>query len=177
MTLETLHLLLRITARISGALFIPGFAGASFAKLFPERRDAGWFGRNAQRFMLAFATSQTVHLGIILYGAQMVPEFRKMLILPIIIGGGTGFVFVYIATAFALWRVTGHEPGKGAGRLESFALYFVWTIFAVANFSKLAQAATIYGVYAILLVAALAVRVAGNLKREEASAVAAGTTR
>jgi len=56
--------------------------------------------------------------------------------------------------------------------LESVALYAVWTIFALVNFSKLAQPATGYGVMAVMLVCALVVRVAGNLKAEAQSAAA-----
>lgn len=172
MSLDQLHLLLRVTARISIALFLPGFAGVALGKLFPERRDAAWLARNSQRFILTFAASHTVHLGLILYGAAAVPEFRAMLIPAVVIGGGAGFVFVYIAAFFALLRVRGREPGRAAGRVESVALYVLWTAFALVNFSKLAQPATVYGVYAVLLVAALAVRLAGNLKAEPKSAAA-----
>src|SRR5579864_2726739 len=130
MTLDQLHLLLRVTARISTALFVPGFAGVALGKFSPAPA-VQWLARNAQRFVLAFAASHTVHLGLIIYGAAAMPGFRAKLIVPIIIGGSVGFAFVYIAALFALRRTLGHEPQGGAARLESVALYALWVIFAL----------------------------------------------
>ena len=81
--------------------------------------------------MLAFAASHTAHLGLILTlaakmgWAQFIHAFTWV---TVIVGGG-GFLLIYALAWKALRKRT--RATSGDSRLEAFAYYYLWGIFAL----------------------------------------------
>src|SRR5215470_12553877 len=79
MPVETLQLLLRITARCSGAIFLFAFAGAGWAAMLPALR---WIAEWRRGFVVAFGTMHTIHfalvvtLGVVMGGAAFWKQFN-----------------------------------------------------------------------------------------------------
>lgn len=156
---EELHLLLRITGRISLLIFLLVFIARPLHQLrvspaskvlLKHRRSIG----------IAFASSHTVHLALIFWLAESVPE-ESFDLVTILVGGG-GFVLMY------LMLITSFDgPARAIGpiawhRLHRTGLYWIGFIFAVDFFVKPWSQPSIlpYLPFSILVFLAISVRVA-----------------
>lgn len=168
MPLETIHLLLRITARCSGSAFMLSFAAPGMLVL----SSSGFAHRLAaveRPLFLLFVVLHTVHLGfVVLLARTMGPSFFEHpagLML-----AGTVYVLIYALVGSVL--LSSGTP-RGA-RFRTFGFYAIWTAFAIAfTVSMLRYPAVspiVLGSYA-----ALAIRIAAAVRSrspQRSSAVA-----
>ena len=118
---QTIHLLLRVTARVSFLFFITAFVGAAISGLWPAPITR-WLDENRRGWILAFAASHTVHLTLILALAIKLGsgEFLRQVggwVVPVL--GGIGYLFIYgLATVAAF---PGSVKWLASPRLQAFA--------------------------------------------------------
>lgn len=126
MSVTTLHLLLRISARLSGSVFLVGFTAPAVARLWPSGLTRRW-GSAERTLLLTFVLLHTVHLVLIMMLAQAMgsaffhPATGKVL-------GGIDYLIIY-ALAVSLIR---NRSDTGSLNLRQTASYVIWATFAVA---------------------------------------------
>ncbi len=150
--------MLRVTARISVALFLVGFAAPAWARLVPNAAEPA--ARLARAGLVGLAISHTVHLAAIftLWATRGYPP-PKLLALNLIFGGAA-YAFIYLVAADAVWR-------RMPPRLVSFGSYWIWAIFTLAIGSH-AAVSPLHAVTAAVLVLALVARIAAVVRRRPA---------
>lgn len=150
---QTVRLLLRLTARISCAFFLLGFAAraaAGFATNPLGRRFAVWKGEA----FLALAWSHTLHLVWIIVG--LIITRGTLVHMPFLTGifGGLGMASIY---ALAILSSERGANFRARPAVERFAVYYVWSIFFLAMFGgAYARRSVPYAVAASLLIVTLA---------------------
>ena len=150
----TIRLALRVTARTSFAFFLSAFAGAALAARWPGRFTE-WLTLQRRTLLVALAVSHTVHLAAIgALGAVTNGKAWKDAGLSSALGGGAAYLLIY---AMALW------PSRQ--QLNSIGMYWVWAIFFVTYAPRVVLESLYYLPFAILLVAALALRVLAPHRR------------
>jgi hypothetical protein len=153
---QTVRVLLRLTARLSCAIFLFAFAGRAAARLAIPR-TLHWLATFRGDAFLALAFSHTLHLLWIIAG--LIVTHGALVHMPWLtaIFGGLGFACIYFLAAAHLPRTPERRMPYLA---EPFAVYYVWTIFFLAMLAKsrhsVAHAAT-----AVLLLATLVANLAG----------------
>lgn len=126
MSVPALHMLLRISARLSGSVFLIGFAAPAVGRLWPSALTRRW-GSAERTLLLTFVLLHTVHLVIILVLAQAMGSAffhaptGKVL-------GGVDFLIIY-ALAVSLIR---NRCDAGSLTFRRIASYVIWATFTVA---------------------------------------------
>jgi methionine sulfoxide reductase heme-binding subunit len=163
MDLSSLHLALRITARVSLLFFLWVFTAPAHLRLSPMPG----FRRLASRSddaLLALAASHTVHLALIVaLMIRMGPTVFVHMFWLAMIFGGLAYGFIY-ALAWTALRKTTKSPARPS-RFKAFACYYVWTIFAIVYVGS-ALRGRFYTAFAILLVASLVIRIAWAVRSQ-----------
>ena len=123
---QTVRMLLRLTARISCALFIVAFAGR-FATHFASPLDQRLASFRTKAFF-ALATSHTFHLAAIVIG--LIVTSGRLVRAPWLIGipVGLGFLCIYLLPFLSARPLR----DKASRVIERVAVYYVWTIFFLA---------------------------------------------
>lgn len=165
----TIRLGLRITARISLLFFAGAFAGGAANTLWPSSTTA-WLNRNTKGLLLGLATSHSLHLvGIFVLAWTLGPRFLQEVGWVGIIGGALVYLLIYavvisafVPLGFLSWR-----------RFQSVALYLIWFVFAIAFVGGGAiHRSWLYLPFAVITVAALLIRIAGNRRTTSTAAAA-----
>jgi methionine sulfoxide reductase heme-binding subunit len=162
----TIRLWLRVTARISCVLFLAAFAGPGLHALYPShltRRIESY----RPHFLLTFAGSHTVHLGVIvlLMLVQGPRYFRARGTAIVLVVGGTLFVFIYALAFDALTELRGRTPAiLRSGWSQAFCLWALWVIFALAFVPPIAQKPMVYGPFGVAVLAASVIRLAARFR-------------
>lgn len=162
----TIRLLLRLTARLSCLLFLAAFAGASLQAVWPSELTL-WLRSHRPHFLIAFAASHTLHLGgiLLLMLAQRAVFFRAKGTTEVLIVGGGIFIGIYALAFSALAEVRGRGPILRSGRVESFLMYALWIIFALAFIPRAIHGWWVYGALSLAVLAALAIRLLARFDR------------
>ncbi|MCI0348775.1 MAG: hypothetical protein L0Z53_05060 [Acidobacteriales bacterium] len=164
-----IRLALRVTARISLLFFAGAFAGCGAHALWPSTLTA-WLARNTNRLIVSLAASHTLHLAAIISLAAILGErFVQETTWIGIILGGLVYLLIYALAIVAL----GPEKNFGwlsSRRFQSAAMYAIWFVFATAFIGGTFRRVWTYLPFAILTVAALAVRIVGNRRLRSRSA-------
>jgi sulfoxide reductase heme-binding subunit YedZ len=129
MDAQTIHLMLRVTARITFLFFFCAFTAPALLTMCPAP-STRWLAERRRRWVLAFAASHTVHLAFIIALAMKpgsmgsVRQFGWVTL----VGGGTVYLFIYALAAAVAF------PAKAgcvlSPRFLSFAYYPIWFVFA-----------------------------------------------
>lgn len=162
---DGLRSVIRNTARTSFALFVAGFAAPALARLRPARLTLRLADAQPHLFA-AFAASHLVHAAAIFTlawqtrGASL--EDRGA---AVIIAGGLVYLCILAAALpasarAARWLAT--RPRARAAR--TFGLYLVWLTFA-DSYGGRAVGSLFYVPFALVLLAALALRLLAAVKR------------
>jgi hypothetical protein len=104
LSLPSLLLYLRATARIS-AVFLAGAFASSALRLLWSSPITAWMAAKRHRFTLLFALSHTFHLAGVAALASLIPG--KLLSMPALLGliaGGVGYVLIYYLAGMAFLR-------------------------------------------------------------------------
>jgi hypothetical protein len=162
---EGLRSVIRNTARTSFALFVAGFAGPALAALWPARSTRRLAAGQSYLFA-AFAASHLVHAAAIFTlawqtgGASLGDRDAA-----VVAAGGLVYLFILAAALPAfprarLWLAS--HPKAGAAR--AVGLYLVWLTFADSYGGRAARS-LLYVPFALVLLAALALRLVAAVKR------------
>jgi DMSO/TMAO reductase YedYZ heme-binding membrane subunit len=132
-----LRLGLRLSARESFAIFLAVFAASPLHAARPSR-ETKWLLRNRRALGVALATSQAIHLILIVALAAAYPRsFAAGLATTTAVVGGVGFVLLALMTATSFDR-----PAAALGRRAWRVLHTtgVWTLFVIfaASYAALA---------------------------------------
>ncbi len=154
---QTIHLLLRATARISFLFFLGAFVGLALSRLWPAPITR-WLDENRPRWILAFAASHTVHLALIVALAMKLgsTEFLHQVggwVTPLV--GGAVYLFIYGLAAAAAFPSS--MKRLRSPRFQAFAHYLIWTVFASAFVGRSVHS-VFYLPFALAVMAALALR-------------------
>jgi len=169
MDAQTIHLLLRVTARISFLFFLGAFIGPALFTIWPAR-GTRWLNEKCRTWILAFAASHTVHLALIVTLAMKLggTAFLHQAGWVTLIGGGTVYLFIYVlASAAAFPARVGRVLSP---RFLALAHYLIWTIFAF-GFVGGAMRSAFYLPFAAAVIAALGLRLFGANQARRASAL------
>jgi hypothetical protein len=167
---QTIHLSLRITARISFLFFLGAFVGAAISRLWtaPITR---WVDENQRGCILAFAASHTVHLTLILALAMKLgsAEFLRQVggwLVPVV--GGIGYLLIYGLAATAAFPAG--AKWLRSPRFQAFAYYLIWIVFSRA-FVRRSVHSTFYLPFAFAAIAALLLRLLAALQARKVGAL------
>lgn len=162
MSAADFHLLLRITARVSAVLFLPGFALAG-------RRQ-----RLRNGLLTAFGASHTLHLaGIVAYASLLWADFAREFPPVVLLVATTLFACVFYAAGNGLLNFLQRRP-LGPDWASATAEYLVFAVFAIELGSKVARQPLIYAPFLILAVGAMGMRLTNRSAGALASGAAAG---
>lgn len=167
---DELHLLLRVSGRTSLLIFLLVFVARPLHQL-RVAPSSQILLKNRRYFGIAFASSHTVHLGMILWLVQTVPEESFDLVTVVVGGGGYILLYLMLLTSF-------DRPARALGpvawrRLHKLGLYWIGFIFAVDFFVKPFSQPSIlpYVPFSVLAFLAFAIRVAAwRAQRRDGSA-------
>jgi methionine sulfoxide reductase heme-binding subunit len=152
------HLVIRLTAWTSFALFMLAFAAAAMVILFPSGL-AHWQLRNRRFLGLSFAFSHLVHAVAIVAYVRMAPELfwqdrNPSGNIPGLVG--YAFIVAMAATSFdATARLTGPRLWK---LIHGIGIWVIWFDFVAASAKRIPQSIG-YTVPVVIALAALGLRV------------------
>lgn len=168
MPVETIHLLLRITARCSGSAFMLSFAAPGLLVL----SKSGFACRLAaieRPLFLLFVTLHTIHLGFVILLARTMGAsfFQHPAGLTL---AGAVYLLIYALAGSVLFS-SGTPRGLG---FRTFSFYAIWAAFAIAfTVSMLRYPAIspiVLGTYAALAIRIAAAVHSRSLQRSSAAA-------
>ncbi len=161
--MDSLHLLLRITARISFVLFILAFAGQGLAVLL-QSELARRLRHYRHHLLLGFVSSHTIHLGLVITLAVTMgwTVFLAKFTWVTVFVGGFAFLLIYALAADALAQLWPRGLPSLKERLVSFAMYFVWTIFALAYVTRIRPSDPVHAVFGVVALAGFMIRILGR---------------
>jgi len=167
-----IHLLLRYTARTTFVLFCFAFTGNALRELMPGTVSV-WLSRKRDWFVIAMAALHTFHLAAIIALFQTI-GWAKLRLLTVV-GGGVGYLLLYLLAANSIMRLRSGERGRPliTPRLESATLYLIWLVFAVAFVPRMVSGWPVYSLLGSAALLALALRLVCLLRHRRASAAAA----
>src|SRR3989441_8612222 len=174
---ETIRLLLRVTARISGLLFLVAFAGHGLRAVWPSDLARRIEGLRAQ-FLLAFAGSHTIHLALVITLAMTIGDgFLRELPRHGLAIGGFAYLLIYGLAAAALVDMRTQRavriPILHSSAFQGFAAYFIWTVFALVFVGGVFRRPATYTLLAVAVLGALALRLMARRRSSQpVSAVA-----
>ena len=169
---EAVRSVIRITARFSVALFLLAFTAAALWRFWPN----GWtrWQRQNRRYLgVSFAVSHFIHLIAIgmlreLAPAELAAEANAITW----IFGGLAYAFI-AAMAFTSFDRTARMIGPRAWTiLHTTGSYYIWIIFANSYFARAVMSPE-YIPIAVIIVAALGLRIAARIARSRAPQAAA----
>ncbi len=160
--------ILRMTARISFALFALAFTASASWHFWPNAVTR-WQMRSRRHLGVAFALSQTVYAVALFSLGRIVPaELAAETNVAIWIIGGIAYIFTVLMALTSLESVTQLVSPRAWSVLHTSGSYYLWLIFASYYFSR----ATIIPAYipaaalvAFILVLRLAARVSKSRAR------------
>ncbi len=165
-------LILHLTARTTFVFFFCAFTGNALRDLWPGKVSQ-WLARKHDPFLVAQAASHTVHLGAIIAYFQLLGWSR--LKVPTSLGGGFVYLLIYALAAAALVRLFGGRQASffGSIRFEGFALYTIWSVFALAFVPRIVSGWPVYSFFGLVAIVALTIRIVCKLRHSRAMAAAA----
>jgi len=162
---DLIRSIIRITARVSVALFLLAFTASSLRALFPSSAST-WLLQNRRYLGVSFALSHFTHLAALFaLGAWFPHPFLDDTTAVTFLGGGLAYVFL------AAMTITSFAPprrliGERAWKiLHTTGSYYIWFIFFI-SYVPLALQSAAYLPLAAALVVAFGLRMARRYKRK-----------
>ncbi|MFN8544051.1 MAG: hypothetical protein U0807_07590 [Candidatus Binatia bacterium] len=156
---EGLRAVLRLTARVSLALFLLAFIAAPLRRAWRVPLTA-WLLANRRYLGVSFGVSHLVHLLAILQltGWSAAGWFRQA---GLVVGtiGGLGFVVLAAMVATSFDRTAAWLGPRAWSRLHRAGLYYLWVVFFLTDAPK-AGTSAVAAVSTALTAAALGLRIA-----------------
>jgi hypothetical protein len=148
---------IRASAKTSLLFFLTAFVASSLRAIWRTRGTA-WLLANRRYIGVSFAASHAIHLLAIIQVARLDPEFRFDPATVIV--GGIGYLFLAAMTATSFDRTAAWLGSRRWKALHKTGMYYLWFVFFMtyAQFTPVHPAR--YGPFALLLIAALALRFA-----------------
>jgi hypothetical protein len=159
---------LHLTARATFVVFVGVFSGNALRDLWPGVFST-WLARRRDWFIVGTAAFHTIHLATIVAYFQLI-GWSHLHPLRLVPGGFTYLVIYALAVAGAL-RLSGRKEGffRSGSRSERFALYLIWFVFASAFVPRIVSGWPAYSFFGVLALAALMVRIAGQMRHPQAT--------
>lgn len=165
-SVESLRMVIRLTAQLSLLLFCTAFAASSLRRLWPAVAT-DWLLRHRRQIGLSFAFSHGLHAIALVAFARMSPvQFHEVTDTGMFVFGGLAYLFI-IAMATTSFDRTAAWLGPRAWRaLHAVGAWDIWITFLVAE-SKRAVHHPSYWPYVVILLLVLGLRVIakGNATR------------
>ena len=156
--IEAVRMVIRLTARISLALFLLAFLASTFVRLWPGEASR-WVLAHRRAMGLGFAWSHLIHAGALVILYRTDAALFWTLTNPVSITGGSvayAFIAMLAATSFdGAVRAMGPQRWQ---QLHRTGLAIVWLVFLISNAKRVPTSAG-YLVPSLILIAALALRV------------------
>ncbi len=158
---ESVRMVIRITARTSLVLFALAFSAQAMMTLWPSSLTR-WQRRNRRQIGLAFAVSHTIHAAAILTFARMDPQgFHEHAMTGTLVSGGIAYAFI-VAMAATSFDRTAAWIGPDAWRtLHWLGGYYLWASFIVTNGKRIGQS-PLYALPVVLMLVILFLRIAAR---------------
>ena len=170
---EGMRMVIRFTARTSLVLFCLAFAAAALARL----RLNGWtrwLRRNRRYLGVTFAASHGLHALAIVVFARLDPAgFAAATNLASCVFGGIGYAFIVAMTATSFDRTAAAIGPRAFRTLHLVGGYYLLAQFTV-SFGKRIPEMPLYGLFLILPLAVLALRMIAMAAAPKPRAVGAG---
>ena len=158
------HLVIRSTAQTSFALFTSAFIASPLLKLWPSGATR-WLRANRRYIGVSFAVSHICHgaaiitLAVLTSGASV-----KEAGMTAVIGGTIIYLIILAMAATSFDRAVRWLGQRSWQRLHTTGIYVLWTIFALAYVLR-AVNSILYLPFALVMIAAMALRVAARARR------------
>ena len=161
LSVESIRLAVRLTARFSLALFLAAFCASALQKLWPSSATL-FLVRNRRWFGLSFAFSHLLHAMLLFMFLNADPAtFWSMVKTTNLVLGGTGYFFI---TLLAATSFDGAVRKLGPARwkqLHTLAVWVVWGNFMLSN-AKRIPVSELYIIPVALLLLAVVLRLAAR---------------
>jgi DMSO/TMAO reductase YedYZ heme-binding membrane subunit len=155
---EGIRLVIRATARTSVVLFVMAFTASALRRAWPSPASA-WLLANRRHVGVSFAVSHLAHfLAILALAGWSIHRFFADAGPVAGAFGGFGFVVIAALAATSFDRSAAWLGPRRWRRLHVFGVWYLWGIFFVSFAPRAAEAPLRYGPVALLLLAALALR-------------------
>jgi methionine sulfoxide reductase heme-binding subunit len=155
---DAIRIVIRATARTSVVLFTAAFVASALRRAWPGSAS-GWLFANRRYLGVSFAVSHAFHLTAILALAGWSVSRMVAATSPVIaILGGVAYLLILAMVATSFDRTAAWLGPRKWSRLHTIGVYWIWTIF-FASFAPHAFTSPLYVPFALLLVAALGIRV------------------
>lgn len=172
--IEEVSRVIRLTARTSVVLFLLAFTASAAWRFWPNAWTR-WQRQNRRYLGVSFAFSHGVHLVAILTLLRMAPEQMADVTTITWIGGGLAYLFIAAMTATSFDRTTQMIGPRAWKILHTTGSYYIWLIFANSYISRAAMIPE-YIPAALLVVLALALRIAARVAKTRAQPAAAASS-
>jgi methionine sulfoxide reductase heme-binding subunit len=172
--IEELRRVIRLTARTSIVLFLLAFTASAAWRFWPNAWTR-WQRQNRRYLGVSFAFSHGVHLVAILTLWRTAPAEMADVTAITWIFGGLAYVFIAAMTLTSFDRTTRMIGPRAWKILHTTGSYYIWLIFANSYISRAAMIPE-YIPVALLVVAALALRIAARVAKTRAQPVAAASS-
>jgi hypothetical protein len=157
-SVESVRLVIRVTARTSLLLFCLAFTAAAFYRLWPNDWTR-WQRQNRRYLGVSFAGSHAVHAVAIAGFALLDPvHFHEMVNIQSYIFGGTGYAFIVAMTATSFDSSAAWIGPRAWKLLHTAGAYYLWFTFMSAT-AKRAVMDPFYWPFVAVLVAVMVVRI------------------
>lgn len=170
---EGMRMVIRFTARTSLVLFCLAFAAAALARLWPNGWTR-WLRRNRRYLGVTFAASHGLHAIAIVVFARLDPAgFAAATNLASYVFGGIGYAFIVAMAATSFDRTAAAIGPRAFRTLHLVGGYYLLAQFTV-SFGKRIPEMPLYGLFLILPLAVLALRMIAMAAAPKPRAVGAG---
>lgn len=160
---EGLAALVRFTARVSFALFLPVYTASSLRRLWPGAATR-WLLRNRRYLGLCFAWAHGLHgLSIALLALLLGDAFRVEW--PVLIGGGMAYVLIAAMALTSNDRAVRRLGPHRWALLHRVGIHWIWFIFAFDWTGLALEEPAAYGPAAALVWAAAALRLVAWIRK------------
>ena len=167
-----IRVVIRATARTSVVLFCAAFVASSAARAWPGPTTR-WLLANRRYVGVSFAVSHFVHLlAILALAGWSVSRMAADAGATTGILGGVAYVFVAAMTATSFDRTAAWLGPRRWKQLHTIGAYYIWFVF-FASFVPRAFTSLVHVPFALLVIAALAVRLRHRVRAPVAAAVSA----
>jgi DMSO/TMAO reductase YedYZ heme-binding membrane subunit len=156
----------RVTARISFAIFVPVYLASPLRRLWPSATTR-WALRNRRYLGVSFAWAHGLHLLAIVMLALLLGDAFESEV-PTIVVGGAAYLLMFGMAATSFDRSARWLGPQRWKLLHRSGLHLLWLVFAI-SFSGRATTSSLYLTLAILTWGMAGVRIASHLARRVAS--------
>lgn len=166
-SVDSVHLVIRATARTSFGLFCLAFSASALHLLWPGALTA-WLRSNRRTLGVSFAASHALHAAAIAaFAALDPPQFHQTTGVGMLVLGGLGYVFIAAMTATSSDAAVRWLGLRRWRALHWIGGHYLWLSFFTA-LGKRAADQPLYLVPVLILLAVLAVRLAAAQRARRA---------